>query len=176
MPLSFGGLGVTSSTTVRRWSAGSAPDGNCIGALLAAQGLPAPRWHRVWTEVGLRCIRQQAKPLAESGGGELWCGLLELALTESRSVRERIDQAEAKREARAREDEGCRRWRCFRCRPADSRIRRHDAAARVTRVRMMSSPGAIKRVKVGMGSGKGAGHFSLIPTSVQSGEHTCMGC
>jgi transposase len=79
---------------------------NRIRALLVGQGLPAPRGHRAWTEVGLQGIGQHARPLAECGADELWRGLLELALTEYRQVRALIDQAEARLDALARQDEG----------------------------------------------------------------------
>jgi transposase len=79
---------------------------NRIRALLVGQGLPAPRGHRAWTEAGLQGIGQHAKPLAECAGDELWRGLLELALTEYRQVRALVEQAEAKLDALARQDEG----------------------------------------------------------------------
>jgi transposase len=75
-------------------------------ALLVGQGLPAPPGHRAWTEVGLQGIGQHAKPLAEGADDELWRGLLELALTEYRQVRELIEQTEARLDALARQDEG----------------------------------------------------------------------
>ncbi len=79
---------------------------NRIRALLVGQGLPAPRGHRAWTEVGLEGIGQHAKGLAECAGDELWRGVLELALTEYRQVRELLEQAEAKLDALARADAG----------------------------------------------------------------------
>jgi transposase len=79
---------------------------NRIRALLVGQGLPAPRGHRAWTEVGLQGIGQHAKALTECGGDELWRGLLELALTEYRQVRALIEQAEAKLDDLAQADEG----------------------------------------------------------------------
>jgi transposase len=79
---------------------------NRIRALLVGQGLPAPRGHRAWTEVGLQGIGQHAKALAECAGDELWRGLLELALAEYRPVRALIEQAEAKLDALAQADEG----------------------------------------------------------------------
>jgi transposase len=78
---------------------------NRIRALLVGQGLPAPRGHRAWTELGLQGIGQHAKPLAECGGDELWRGLLELALTEYRQVRALLEQAEAKLDELAQADE-----------------------------------------------------------------------
>jgi transposase len=83
---------------------------NRIRALLVGQGLPAPRGHRAWTELGLQGIGQHAKPLAECGGDELWRGLLELALTEYRQVRALLEQAEAKLDALAQADEGVQIW------------------------------------------------------------------
>ena len=79
---------------------------NRIRALLVGQGLPAPRGHRAWTELGLQGIEQLARPLADCAADELWRGLLDLALAESRQVRELIDQAEAKLDALAEQDEG----------------------------------------------------------------------
>src|SRR5262245_576786 len=81
---------------------------NRIRALLVGQGLPAPRGHRAWTELGLQGIAQHAQALAECDGAELWRGLLELALTEYRQVRELIEQTEAKLDALAQADEGVR--------------------------------------------------------------------
>jgi len=81
---------------------------NRIRALLVGQGLPAPRGHRAWTEVGLEGIAQHAKVLADCGPDELWQGLLALALTEYRQVRALIEQTEAKLDALAKADEGVR--------------------------------------------------------------------
>jgi transposase len=77
---------------------------NRLRALLVGQGLPAPRGHRAWTELGLQGIAQHAKPLAACGPDELWRGLLDLALTELRQARVLLDQAEAKLDALAKED------------------------------------------------------------------------
>ncbi len=79
---------------------------NRIRALLVGQGLPAPRGHRAWTEIGLQGIGQHSKPLVDCDADELWRGLLELALTEYRQVRELIEQAEAKLDALAKADAG----------------------------------------------------------------------
>ena len=79
---------------------------NRIRALLVGQGLPAPRGARAWSETGLQGIAQHARALAECGPEELWRGLLLLALTEYRQVRELIDQAEAKLDALAKADAG----------------------------------------------------------------------
>jgi transposase len=72
---------------------------NRIRALFVAQGLPAPRGARAWTVTGLAGIATQAKSLAECGPDELWCGLLELALTEYRQVCDLVAQAEARLDA-----------------------------------------------------------------------------
>src|SRR6185295_9387194 len=53
---------------------------NRIRALFVAQGLPAPRGARAWSEIGLAGIATWAKPLAECAADELWRGLLDLAL------------------------------------------------------------------------------------------------
>jgi transposase len=72
---------------------------NRIRALFVGQGLPAPRGAKAWAETGLAGIAAQAKPLAECGPAELWCGLLDLALTEYRQVSELVAQAEARLDA-----------------------------------------------------------------------------
>src|SRR5688572_27539720 len=59
---------------------------NRIRALFVAQGLPAPRGARAWSETGLAGLAAQAKPLAQCGPEELWRGLLELSLTEYRQA------------------------------------------------------------------------------------------
>jgi transposase len=69
---------------------------NRVRAILVGQALAAPRGARAWTELGLAGIGQFAKPLCDCGPGELWRGLLDLALTELRQVRQLADQAEAR--------------------------------------------------------------------------------
>jgi transposase len=69
---------------------------NRVRAILVGQGLPAPRGAKAWTELGLGGIGQFAKPLTDCGPDELWRGLLDLALTELRQVRQLADQAEAR--------------------------------------------------------------------------------
>src|SRR6516164_4252208 len=69
---------------------------NRLRAILVGQGLAAPRGAKAWTELGLEGIGPFAKPLAECGPDELWRGLLELALTELRQIRQLADQAEAR--------------------------------------------------------------------------------
>jgi transposase len=81
---------------------------NRIRAVLVGQGLPAPRGAKAWTELGLQGIGQYARPLADCAAGELWRGLLDLALTEYRQTLALIDQTEAKLDARARADAGVR--------------------------------------------------------------------
>src|SRR2546421_1242109 len=75
---------------------------NRLRAILVGQGLAAPRGAKAWTELGLEGIAQFAKPLAECGPDELWRGLLDLALTELRQVRQLADQAEARLDQLAR--------------------------------------------------------------------------
>jgi len=77
---------------------------NRLRALLVGQGLPAPRGHRAWTELGLQGIAQHARPLTDCGPDELWRGLLDLALTELHQARALLDQAEAKLDALAKDD------------------------------------------------------------------------
>jgi transposase len=72
---------------------------NRIRALFVAQGLPAPRGAKAWTQTGLAGIALHAKPLGACGADELWRGLLELALTEYRQVSELVTQAEARLDA-----------------------------------------------------------------------------
>jgi transposase len=79
---------------------------NRIRSALVSQGLPAPRGHRAWTEVGLQGIAQHSKVLSECTPAELWRGLLHLALTEYQQTRELLDQAEARLDALAKTDEG----------------------------------------------------------------------
>jgi transposase len=69
---------------------------NRARAILVGQGLPAPRGAKAWTALGLEGIARFARPLAECGPDELWRGLLDLALTELRQVRQLADQAEAR--------------------------------------------------------------------------------
>ena len=76
---------------------------NRLRAILVGQGLPAPRGAKAWTELGLAGIGQLAKPLAECGPDESWRGLLDLALTELRQVRQLADQAEARLDQLARQ-------------------------------------------------------------------------
>src|SRR5262249_47723493 len=72
---------------------------NRIRALFVAQGLPAPRGAKAWSETGLAGIALQAKALADCGPDELWRGLLALALTEYRQVSELVTQAEGRLDA-----------------------------------------------------------------------------
>src|SRR5262249_58767183 len=60
------------------------------------KGRPAARGARAWTGLVLAGIGQFARPLADCGPDELWRGLLGLALTELRQVRQLADQAEAR--------------------------------------------------------------------------------
>jgi transposase len=76
---------------------------NRLRAILVGQGLAAPRGAKAWTELGLEGIGQFAKPLAQCGPDELWRGLLDLALTELRQVRQLADQAEARLDRLARQ-------------------------------------------------------------------------
>jgi transposase len=81
---------------------------NRVRALLVGQGLPAPRGAKAWTELGLEGIARFARPLAECGSDELWRGLLDLALTELRQVRQLADQAEARLDQLARHSDDVR--------------------------------------------------------------------
>jgi transposase len=68
---------------------------NRIRALFAGQGLPTPRGHRAWTELGLAGLDLQAKPLADCVPDELWRGLLHLALADYRHLLGQIAACEA---------------------------------------------------------------------------------
>src|SRR5205823_7009948 len=74
--------------------------------LFAGVGLPSPRGHRAWTAAGLAGIEARAQPLAECGPSELWRGMLQLVVTEYRSLVERLDRVEAKLDELAQADEG----------------------------------------------------------------------
>jgi len=69
---------------------------NRIRALFVAQGLPAPRGAKAWAASGLAGMATWAKPLAECAPDALWCGLLELALTEYRQVCELVAVTESR--------------------------------------------------------------------------------
>jgi transposase len=77
---------------------------NRVRAVLAGQGLPAPRGHRAWTAAGLDGIAQLARPLAECAPEALWRGLLDLALTAYRQAEALVAQAEARLDALGRAD------------------------------------------------------------------------
>jgi transposase len=63
---------------------------NRIRAIFANEGMPMPCGDKAWNELGLAGLAAQAKPLAECVAGEVWRGLLDLALTEYRQVVELI--------------------------------------------------------------------------------------
>jgi transposase len=96
-------------TAVRQWRSLMATRQNLVGrrvavqnrirALFVAQGLPAPRGAKAWSQTGLAGIALQVKALADCGPDELWRGLLELALTEYRQVSELVARAEARLDA-----------------------------------------------------------------------------
>jgi transposase len=75
---------------------------NRIRAVLVGQGLPAPRGAAAWAAAGLAGIAAHARPLAECVPGELWRGMLDLALTEYRQARALLDAAEARLDQLAR--------------------------------------------------------------------------
>jgi len=79
---------------------------NRIRSFLVGQGLPAPRGAKAWTAPGLDGIGQHAKALADCAADELWRGLLLLALTELRQVRQLLDQAEQRLDQLAADDAG----------------------------------------------------------------------
>jgi transposase len=69
---------------------------NRIRALLSAQGLPAPRGHRAWTQLGLEGIAQWSRPLAECAAEELWRGELALCVTQLQQVAAWLQDVENK--------------------------------------------------------------------------------
>jgi transposase len=77
---------------------------NRIRALFAGQGLPAPRGHRAWTELGLAGLAGPAKPPADCAPGEVWRGMLHLALADYRHLLGQIAAAEAAPDALAAAD------------------------------------------------------------------------
>jgi transposase len=97
------------STQVRQWRSLIALRQTLVGrrvavqnrlrAVFVAQGLPAPRGAKAWSEIGLAGIALQAKSLVECAPDELWRGLLELSLTEYRQVCALISQAETQLDA-----------------------------------------------------------------------------
>lgn len=78
---------------------------NQMRAYLLGQGLPAPRGHRAWTQLGLQGIEQYARPLTECEARELWRGLLALALTEYRQLLALLEQTEAQLNALGQQSE-----------------------------------------------------------------------
>jgi transposase len=96
-------------TAVRQWRSLIATRQNLVGqriavqnrirAIFVAQGLPAPRGAKAWSETGLAGIALQAKPLGDCGPDELWRGLLALALVEYRQIGALVAQAEARLDA-----------------------------------------------------------------------------
>src|SRR5262245_34310140 len=82
---------------------------NRIRALFAGQGLPAPRGHRAWTELGLAGLDRQAQPPADCAPDALWRGLLYLALADYRHLLGQITAAEAALDRLAAADPATRR-------------------------------------------------------------------
>jgi transposase len=81
---------------------------NRIRAVFVAQGLPAPRGAKAWSESGLAAIAAQAKPLGDCSANELWRGLLDLALTEYRQTSVLVAQAETRLNALGKESAAVR--------------------------------------------------------------------
>lgn len=128
---------------------------NRIRALLAGAGLPVPRGHRAWTAVGLAGIEQQAKSLADCGPGELWRGMLELAVAEYRAAAERIAEAERALDALAEAD------------PATVLLETTPGLGRRTAEAVAAHLGDAGRFATGKQVGAYAG---LVPKQYQSGE------
>jgi transposase len=78
---------------------------NRIRAVLVGQGLPAPRGAKAWTELGLAGIAQYAQALADCAHDTLWRGLLDLALTEFKQVRELLVRTEKRLDQIAQDNE-----------------------------------------------------------------------
>jgi transposase len=127
---------------------------NRIRALFAAQGLPTPRGHRAWTEVGLAGLDGQAKPLAECGPDELWRGLLHLALADYRHLIDQVAQAEAALDELAATD------------PATQLLETAPGVGRRTAEAVAAHLGDAAR----FASGKQVGAYAgLVPRQYQSG-------
>lgn len=77
---------------------------NHIRAVLAAQGLLAPRGQRAWTCEGIETVGRQAKPLSDCEPLELWRGQLHTALQEFDELCKRIATVERKLDELARND------------------------------------------------------------------------
>lgn len=127
---------------------------NRIRALFAAAGLPTPRGHRAWTAVGLAGIEQHVRPLAECAPGELWRGMLGLAVTAYRAPPGQITEAERRLDALAEGDEATKLPETI---PGLGRRTAEAVAAHL---------GDAKR----FGSAKQVGAFAgLVPRQYQSG-------
>jgi transposase len=128
---------------------------NRIRALFAAQGLPAPRGHRAWTELGLAGLDTQAKPLADCAPDELWRGLLHLALADYRHLLGQIAASEAALDRLAAAD------------PATRRLTTIPGVGPRTAEAVAAHLGDPRR----FASGKQVGAFGgLVPRQYQSGE------
>jgi len=77
---------------------------NRIRALLSAQGLPAPRGHRAWTQLGLEGIAQRSRPLAECASEELWRGELALCVSQLQQLRAWLEEVDGKLDQLGRAD------------------------------------------------------------------------
>jgi transposase len=128
---------------------------NRVRAILVGQGLPAPRGARAWTTSGLAGIAQYAKPLADCGPGELWRGMLELALTAYRQAEELVAVAEARLDELGR---------------ADARVRLLDSMPGLgprTAEAVVAHLDDPKRFRSGR---QVAAYGGLVPRQYQSGE------
>jgi transposase len=127
---------------------------NRVRALFAGQGRPTPRGHRAWTAAGLDGIAQQAKPLGECGPGELWRGMLHLAVAEYRALVGRIDEVERALDGLAEAD------------PATTLVETIPGVGRRTAEAVAAHLGDPHR----FASGKQVGAYAgLVPTQYQSG-------
>lgn len=77
---------------------------NRMRGLLLSQGLPAPRGNRAWTELGLKGLELQAKPLSECGPEELWRGELSLLIRRHRELVSQIGEVELKLDGLSKSD------------------------------------------------------------------------
>jgi transposase len=127
---------------------------NRIRSLFAAAGLPTPRGHRAWTEAGLFAIGAHAKPLAECAVGELWRGMLGLALAEYGALVAQIAEAERRLDELAKAD------------PATQLLETIPGLGRRTAEAVAAHLGDAKR----FASAKQVGAFAgLVPRQYQSG-------
>jgi transposase len=134
---------------------------NQIRAGLLSQGLPAPRGHRAWTELGLQGIEQYARPLAECAAEELWRGMLSVALLGYRHVLTLIAEVEARLNALGQANEAVQ--------ILDSIPGVGPRTAEVVAAYLGEDPGRFKNAK------QVSAYSGMVPRQYQSGEQDRRG-